>query len=299
MIKFVDLAARSFAHAWAIRQQEPTDATPTPFPSLNAICGDDGGGIGLAPGWFITVGGGTGQGKSLLAQNMALHALRQGRKVGFLTLEMSYNQLAGRFYAMATGTPVKGLERGRFDLDAFGNVWDGLTDLCEATNMAPFYVNSDPIENIEDVMTAALMLRDEGAEMIVLDYLQLVSVGDEESVYKQVTEVAGKMRRFANKEGVTVLALSQYNTPTGRDTSQKPSMYGLMGGGTVANNGDMVILLDHSRYDRDDTHQHIARTYLLVPKNRHGSTGQIPVEWDYRTLRVREAFADEEHLWRK
>lgn len=38
----------------------------------------------------------------------------------------------------------------------------------------------------------------------------------------------------------------------------------------------------------------LARTWLLVAMIRHGAVGEIPIEWYYRTLQVRE---DEEHLW--
>ena len=57
---------------------------------------------------------------------------------------------------------------------------------------------------------------------------------------------------------------------------------------------DLVLLLDHSRYER---HMNSAMTYLCAAKNRHGPTIEIPIEWDYRTLSVREGDPHEEHLW--
>lgn len=304
MTDFVDFLSLSFMDEWGTRQQTPANATPTQFPTLNAICGDEGGGIGLAAGWFVTIGGGTGQGKSLLAQNMACHAVRMGQTVGFLSLEMSHHALATRFYAMATGTDIKLLERGRFDPEAGDRAWRGICDLQDAAmakrpygTSGAFFVNREPLGDLNACLAAAHWLKDQGCGMIVLDYLQLVSVGDEATIYKQVTEVGGHMRLFAHTEKVTVLALSQYNTPTGMDTSRPPSVYGLMGGGTIANNGDIVLLLDHSRYERDENNRKIARTFLLVPKNRHGDSGDLHICWDYRTLRCREAMPDEENEW--
>ena len=32
----------------------------------------------------------------------------------------------------------------------------------------------------------------------------------------------------------------------------------------------------------------------LLGKDRHGAQGEIPIHWDYRSLRVREALPDEE-----
>ncbi len=72
-----------------------------------------------------------------------------------------------------------------------------------------------------------------------------------------------------------------------------------MGGGTIANNGDLVLLLDHSRYEREEGNRSIARTFVLVPKNRYGDNSEIPIEWSYKTLTCREAQPDEERLWPK
>jgi replicative DNA helicase len=302
MTSFVDVMDGSFAIAWAARQQLPTNAIPTPFESLNSICGDDGGAKGLAPGWFVSIGGGTSAGKSLLAEYMAFHAMAHGgARVGFLSLEMSHVQLAARFYAMATGTPIRQLERGRFSLAAFERVLGKIYDLQETSarighRVPGFYVNEEPLNSIADVMAACRYLRDEhGVDLFVLDYMQLVSTGDDDSIYNQVTEVASSLRLFAHAENVVIIALSQFNTATGRDTTQKPTIYGMMGGGTIPSNADIVLLLDHSRYQRVDPM--LARSFILVAKNRHGVEGEVPIEYCYSTLRIRQAEPDIEHLW--
>ena len=56
---------------WQTRQTSPVEAVPTHLHSLNQVCGDDGGRRGLARGWFVTIGGNPGHGKSLLALGLA------------------------------------------------------------------------------------------------------------------------------------------------------------------------------------------------------------------------------------
>ena len=41
-------------------QAKPVDAVPTPLPTWNMHCRDDGGGVGLARGWHVTIGAATG-----------------------------------------------------------------------------------------------------------------------------------------------------------------------------------------------------------------------------------------------
>lgn len=269
----VDLDSVLFTHEWAIRQKAPTKATPTQFPSLNRVLGDDGGRVGIPheSGFFVTIGGGTGQGKSLLAQNMAVHAMLQGRKIGFLSLEMSRFMLAARFHAMATGVPVHDLERGNFSMAAFDQVFGAVCDRTGSANKGNFYVNTKRLRTLESVMEMSRFMRGEyGVDWLVLDYMQLCSTGDEESIYRTVTTVGGEMLDFAQEEEICVLALSQFNTPQGKDTSQPPTMYGLMGGATIPQNGNLVLLLDHSRYERHAMHRHIARTFIIIDKNRSG-----------------------------
>ena len=71
-------------------------------------------------------------------------------------------------------------------------------------------------------------------------------------------------------------------------------MQGLFGASGLENDGHQVALIDHSRYEKTEGG---ARTWLLVAKNRHGPDIEIPVWFDHRSLAVREALPDEEHLW--
>ena len=73
-------------------------------------------------------------------------------------------------------------------------------------------------------------------------------------------------------------------------------MTGLFGGMILEASCDLILLLDHSRYEREGN---TAKTWLIVAKHRHGPTVEIPIEWDYRTLSVREADPDEEYRWPK
>ena len=48
-------------------QRKPIYAVPTPLPSWSKVCCDDGGGVGIPRGWFVTVAAATGTGKSITA----------------------------------------------------------------------------------------------------------------------------------------------------------------------------------------------------------------------------------------
>ena len=292
-MEFVDIFDPGFRKRFEERQLEPVDATPTPVPGWNNVCRDDGGKVGLARGWFVVIGGNPKFGKSILALNLAVSAMENGRKVGFISLEMSATQLAARLYAMCSGTPVYKLEKGGFSKEHFDTVWRGIAPTSKGFE---FTVNDVPLWDISQVMGALESMREAGIDWFVIDYLQLVGVGDEDSINRQVSEVTSRLARFTKATGSTTIALSQFNRNTSKDYTQPPKAQGLHGGMIVEATADQVVLLDHSRYEK---HESKAKTWLIVDLNRHGESGPIPVEWDYGSLTIRDAHPDEEREWPK
>ena len=275
---------RSFSE----RQQSPVDAVPTHLPGLNRICRDDGGGIGFARGWFVTVGANPGYGKSAMALNVSSAASKNGESVGYISLEMSAEQLAARFYAINTGSPIRSLERGTFDPVA----WPRLTE--RMSELPPVWVPDTIGTEWTDVTLFVRECYEAGCRWFVLDYLQLVQAGDDDSIIRAITEITTDLRAWAVNTSATVVVLSQFNRTTSAEYRLRPRSQGLWGGMILEASSDLVLLLDHSRYERDGS---IARTWLLVDKNRHGPVGEIPVLWDYKTLRMTEALPDEQDDW--
>jgi replicative DNA helicase len=71
-----------------------------------------------------------------------------------------------------------------------------------------------------------------------------------------------------------------------------------MGGSPLENDSNQVVLLDHSRSKRIERPDPMTgytvvhkETFLLIDKNRHGQQGEIPVIWDFGTLRINELTA--------
>jgi replicative DNA helicase len=287
----VDILGSAFRLRFERRQLAPIDASPTPLAGWNRVCRDDGGGVGLARGWFVVIGGNPKFGKSILALNLAAAAMSRDQPVGFVSLEMSPEQLAARFYAMKTKTPVRMLEKGGFTKDHFDQVWNKIKP---TSNGYRFEVTDTPLWDLGTVMAEMEAMWDSGISWFVVDYLQLVGLGDEEEINRQVSSVTTHLAQFAKAKPATVIALSQFNRQTSKDYTQPPRAQGLHGGMIVEATADQVILLDHSRYEKSDGR---AKSWLIVDLNRHGESGCIPIEWDYTTLSVREALPDEERSW--
>ena len=285
-----DINSPEFREAFAIRQRLPPDAVPTHLPALNSLMHDDGGQVGFGRGWFITLAGLTGHGKSITALNFCVAALRAGETVCYCSLEMSAQQIAARYYAMAGKVPVIGLERGSFDERIWSEPQKGLA--------LPSLLMPDKISGRwEDVVAFIRQAVEErGATYIILDYLQLTSVGSEQDIMRAISEVTTDLRTYAANEGVIALVLSQFNRTTSAEFRTRPRMTGLWGGAIIEQCSDIVLLLSHHAYQRDDANQ-CARTFIQCEKNRHGKVGDIPVLNSYRDLSQRQGLPDELDEW--
>ena len=130
----------------------------------------------------------------------------------------------------------------------------------------------------------------------MVDYLQLVTLGDEDAARRITGECVSELRRFVRTTGSICVALSQFNRATSENYEASPRIQGLLGGTMIEATADQILLLDHSLYDKDEKDRHIARSWVDLT-NRHGEHGRIPILWNYKTLEVREGLEDEEKYW--
>ena len=268
-------------------KRQPITAVPTGFPQWDTYCRDEGGGIGLARGWQILIGGKPGIGKSLLATNLTRTALQQGVSVGRIDLEMSNAQSATRLMATVSGIGIRRLEHGaEYEPKDAASAADFFKRAYEATGAT--IVVTDDISSLEEIEAAVDDLAARGVRYVVVDYLQLVHC-DEEGAVAKVANIARRTRLAAKRNGLVVLGVSQItNEAAKRDTA--PTQHDLFGGGSLGQSADQVVLLNHCAYERTTRDQAVGE--LLLDKNRHGAQGTIPITYDYRTLTIRERHDD-------
>jgi replicative DNA helicase len=269
----------------------PLDVAPTPFRSWNLICRDEGGGKGLARGWHIIIGGNSGYGKSLLAINLAAHAVANGEKVGIISLEMSKPQCMTRFMAIFSGGSIRKLEWGSSYDKETAYTAKSLIEENYDRNGGVLLTNERPMSSLADIVAAMRYLYEyQGCRYFITDYLQLAWAGNAQNATDRITEVSHAIRGEAVDLSVVSVGVSQFSRAISR-ADESPVIQGLMGGSALENDSNQVLLLDHSTYK--ETGETGAIIKLLVAKNRHGSRGEVPLMWDYSTLRVKECDARE------
>ena len=263
----------------------PIDVVPTPYPTWNHMCRDEGGGEGLARGWYVVYGAKTGTGKSIMALNLACHAFRQGEKVAYISLEMSLPQLVTRAMSIYSGISVRRLEHGTeyspLDAKTVKTDWAGQ----RKRNGGTLWFNTDPVSELPVLVD---MIRDmvmkKHCRVFFVDYLQLVWTGRATEILDRITEVSATIRRLTKIYGLTTIGLSQFNRMASR-ADTPPTCNDLMGGSPLENDADQVVLLDHTTFK---DHGNGLGYRIILDKNRHGETGTFPALFDRRTLRITE-----------
>src|SRR5579875_1086429 len=142
---------------------------------------------GLHKSDLLILAGRPSMGKTALATNIAFHVARNyawepqpdgsrktvnGGVVAFYSLEMSAEQLAMRLLADVSGVSSDRLRKGEIDQHEFARVRDAALEIQES----PFYIDATGGLSISKLTARARRLkRSVGLDLIVIDYLQLVT----------------------------------------------------------------------------------------------------------------------------
>lgn len=236
---------------------------------------------GLLPGELVCLGARPGVGKSALALQVADAVAEAGRKVLFVSLEMSADEIAKRLLVGRSGVPNRRLKANRLTGD------DGarLHAAADAVRPLPLLLCDDPNTSADDVAADARRLARGGdLALVVVDYLQLLRPrNDRQRRHEQVADMSRRLKLAAKAAGVPVLMLSQLSRAP-EDENRPPRLSDLRESGSIEQDCDVVLFLHRTtdvRADREPVD-------LLVAKQRNGMTGEIRLEYDGPQFRFSE-----------
>jgi len=202
---------------------------PTGLSQLDTLLG------GLQPSDLVILAARPSVGKTSLALNVAQHAaVREGKKVGIFSLEMSREQLALRLLSAESGINPRPLQTGFVD----ETDWSKIAQVMNAMHKAPMWIDDSPALTVMELRTKARRLEAEqhGLDLVIVDYLQLMqgSVQQKEANrVQEVSEISRGMKQLARELKVPVLALSQLSRGVEQRGSQEPRLSDLRESGCL------------------------------------------------------------------
>jgi replicative DNA helicase len=217
---------------------------PTGYTDLDELTG------GLQPSDLIILAARPSVGKTSLALSLAYNvAYQTNQTVGVFSLEMSRDQLVQRMLSMHTGIDMQRLRTGNLRGDELNLALEGMGVLSEI----PIYIEDTPGLSINEVRSKARRLHAEaGVDLLMIDYLQLMSGRRSDNRVQEVSEISRGLKALAREIKVPLIALSQLSRAVEGRQSHIPMLSDLRESGCLAGES-LVYMADSGNYQRIDT----------------------------------------------
>lgn len=300
---------KSFAESLALTMENAAAAfthdgsvigVPTGLNEIDRMLG------GLHKSDLLILAGRPSMGKTSLATNIAFNAAKKyktqtqpdgttkvidGAVVAFYSLEMSAEQLTMRLLADYTGISSERIRKGDLDKAEYANLQQGAIEL----NQLPLYIDDTGGISIAALAARARRLqRRHGLNLIVVDYLQLVTSSSAragESRVQEVSEITQGLKALAKELNIPVIALSQLSRQVENRDDKRPQLADLRESGSIEQDADVVMFVFRESYylmrqePPLDSEKHLEwqervaqcenTAEVIIAKQRHGAIGKV------------------------
>lgn len=201
---------------------------------------------GLQKSDLIIVAGETSQGKTSLALCMTRHAIENGAKVAFYSMEMTKEQLTARLLSAKTNIPTNNILYSGSLAPSEIRMIDDARGKLPGENL---FFDDKSTSNIDSILLSIRMLKmQKDIDGAVVDYLQILNVNSRSTSFSREQAMGDAARRFKNlaKElNIWIIALSQLS----RDSNcPEPNLNRLRDSGQIGEAADVVILVYRAEY---------------------------------------------------
>jgi replicative DNA helicase len=266
---------------------------------------------GLQASDLVIIAGRPGMGKTALATNVAYNVSAEyrgkprpdgsietvsGGIVGFFSLEMSAEQLATRVLSEQTEIPSSRIRRGDISESDFAK----LAAAAQMMQSIPLYIDETGGISIAQLAARARRLkRQRGLDLMVVDYIQLLSGSTRRAMegrVQEVTEITTGLKALAKELHVPILALSQLSRQVESRDDKRPQLSDLRESGSIEQDADVVMFVYRDEYylrnkePREGTEEWFKwdtelkasenRAEIIIGKQRHGPTGTVKLSFE-------------------
>ena len=217
---------------------------------------------------LIVIAARPGVGKTSLAGNFLLNLAKNNIPVGFISLEMSKEEIVKRVLASECTLDLADINHGRVNFQSVNNIAAKIASL-------PIYFEDKPSISIYGIKTLIRNLVSKmGVKIVLIDYLQLIkgNVGKNKNRSEVVYEIARALKEYAKEYSIPIVCLAQLNRQVDK-SSQPPKLSDLAESGGIEANADQVIFIH--KYEENG----ITERKLIVEKNRGGKIGFADVKF--------------------
>ncbi len=243
---------------------------------------------GLHPGEMTIIAARPSMGKTAFSLNIAQHiALRLKKTVAYFSLEMGKESMMMRMLSAESKVNMSEIRNGRIQDSA----WPKLINAASALSEASIFIDDTPGVSPFEIRSRARRLKAEhGIDVIMIDYLQLMSMKQKfNSREQEVAEISKSLKAISKELQVPIIALAQLNRGVEGRADRRPMLSDLRESGSIEQDADVIMMLYRDDYyDKDDPEKQ-GHAEVIIGKQRNGATGTVKLRFDAKYNRFRDA----------
>ncbi len=231
---------------------------------------------GLHSGEMSIIAARPSMGKTAFSLNILSHmALKEKKSVLYFSVEMPKEQMMMRVLASNASVSLSEIRSGGLNT----NEWNYLLTSADEITKANIYIDdTSGISPFEIRSKARKIKSKKGLDIIIIDYLQLMSLKQRvESREREVSEISKSLKALAKELKIPVIALAQLNRSVEGRSDRRPMLSDLRESGSIEQDADVIMMLyREDYYERDNP---TGQAEVIVAKQRNGPTGKVNLLW--------------------
>ena len=254
---------------------------PSGFYDLDEVLG------GFNPGEMTVIAARPAMGKTAFVLNLMDHAsthvadsLGYAPSVLFFSLEMGRASIVQRMLVARAQVEAHRLRSGRLHDREYA-------DLVEAAGVlkgARLFIDDTPGLSIMALRSRARRLKAEhGLDMIVIDYLQLLSA-KAESRQQEISMISRSLKELARELEIPLITLAQLSRSVESREEKRPQLSDLRESGSIEQDADVVAMLYRPEY-YFPIDENKGKAEVRIVKHRNGATGTVELQFQGAMLR--------------
>ena len=250
----------------AIQHMLDADNTiPFGIPQLDDLTG------GMTKGEITVVAGRPGHFKTTTTINIVRNLLHAGHKVLVFNREMSNLEMLKKLIVMESETiSYENVRLGVLTAEDMNEI-----DLAKDM-MKDKYKNLIMFDNIFDLDGAMREVRKHKPDVIVDDYIGLISVGGIEDNRLRIDTIMKQYKWAAKKNDACVILVSQLNRECESRHNKRPLLRDLRDSGSIEQDAEMILFMFYEwRYFFEESDLGEYGIDMILGKNRYGKTGKV------------------------
>lgn len=234
--------------------------------------------IGFKNKHLIVLGGRAAMGKTAMAVALSLNAGLQGKRVLFISLEMTKEEISERLLANLASIDSRDLQTGNIPKSK----WNDLEKAAEVLRGLQIVVDDTPRLPVIDIEALAIKNR---SEIVFVDHaLKLDAPGRDDR--ERVVFISGFLKDMAKRIDAPVVLLSQINRDVQTRSDKRPSISDLKQSGSLEEDADLILLMyREDYYDEQSPDKGISE--VIVGKHRNGAVGTVKLLFEPEYTRFR------------